>query len=140
VSVGEADQPNDLYARFRLRAALAPSTFLLRLDGGFEGRQIYSGGASGEGWKDALGDVTAQIYWQPTRWPRHTLMARVEGAGGWHMTQPFQLTLGGDRGVRGYDGDDFPGGRRVVLNAEDRVFVGWPHPQVFDLGMTVFGD
>jgi hypothetical protein len=28
----------------------------------------------------------------------------------------------------------------VVLNAEDRVFVGWPYPQVFDLGVTVFGD
>lgn len=139
VSSGVA-QPEDLYARVRVQAALAPRPFLFRLDGGFEGRQIYSGGVSGRGWKDALGEVAAQIYWQPVGASRHTVVARASAGGGWNLTQPFQLTLGGAGGVRGFDQNDFPGGRRLVLNVEDRIYLGWPHPQSFDLGVTLFGD
>ena len=80
------------------------------------------------------------MYWQPRDWPRHTFFARVAGAGGWQVTQPYQLTLGGAGSVRGYNVNDFPGGRRVVFSAEDRVYLGWPWPNLFDLGMTLFAD
>ena len=42
--------------------------------------------------------------------------------------------------MRGFDQGDFPGGRRVVVNLEDRIYLGWPHPQSFDLGVTLLAD
>ena len=68
------------------------------------------------------------------------MLFRGAGAGGWHTRTPFQLTLGGERGVRGYDRVDFPGGRRLLLTLEDRIYFGWPLPDVLDVGGTVFFD
>jgi hypothetical protein len=42
--------------------------------------------------------------------------------------------------VRGYHDEDYPGGQRVVLSAEDRIYLGWPYPDLFDLGTTLFAD
>ncbi len=134
------DQPDDLYVRFRVSAGAAPGPFLLLLAGGIQGRQVFSGGAADDGWTDVLSDLTLMLYWQPPDWPRHTFFTRLTGAGGWQVTGPFQLTLGGETGVRGYDVDDFPAGRRVVFSAEDRIYLGWPFPNLFDLGMTLFAD
>ena len=134
----DRDLPDDLYVRLRVRAGAAPGPFLLLFGGGLEGRRSFLGDA--DGWTDLLADLSLLMYWQPRDWPRHTFFARVAGGGGWQVTQPYQLTLGGAGSVRGYDVNDFPGGRRVVFSAEDRVYLGWPKPNLFDLGMTLFAD
>lgn len=136
----DGDPPDDLYARLRVAVAVAPEPFLLVLGGGLEGRQAFSGEQADAGWTDVLADLGLLFYWQPRDWPRHTFFARLAGAGGWRVTQPFQLTLGGSGRARGYGEDDFPGGRRVVFSAEDRIYLGWPFPELFDLGITLFAD
>ena len=134
------EPPQDLYLRFRVGAGAAPGAFLILLAGGIEGRQVLSGDATNHGWNDLLSELTLMLYWQPRNWPRHTFFARVAGVGGWNVTQPFQLTLGGVSGVRGYDRGVFPVGRRVVFSTEDRMYLGWPWPDLFDLGVTLFSD
>lgn len=91
-------------------------------------------------WQDVIADAEAFAYWQPRRGGRHTLVTRLAGAGGWHTRTPFQLTLGGETALRGYDRDRFPGGRRVVYSLEERMYFGWPLPDVLDLGGTAFVD
>jgi hypothetical protein len=135
-----ARQPDDLLGSLRAEWAGAGGPLLVVTAGGVEGRRIFAGAPAGERWKDVLAELTALVYWQPPALPRHTFFLRASGVGGWSLTQPFQLTLGGGAGVRGYSGDDFPGGRRIVLDAEDRIYVGWPHPELFDLGVTLLAD
>ncbi len=91
-------------------------------------------------WDDVLLDGELLAYFRRAALPRHTLVLRAAAAAAWHETTPFQLTLGGERSVRGYDLERFPGGRRVVFSIEDRIFVGWPWRDLFDTGLTVFAD
>ena len=105
------------------------------------------GGGAG-GMRDMLAEAGAYLYWQPgrrgeggagARTPRHTLVLGVTGVGGWDNSLPFQLTLGGPGGVRGYSREDLPVGRRFVAHMEDRVALG-TLPGLFDLGLTFFAD
>jgi hypothetical protein len=91
-------------------------------------------------WEDLYGEGELLAYWRPGVLARHTLVARAGGTGGWYVRTPFQLTLGGDRNLRGYQPDRFPGGRRAVFSLEDRVYVGWPWPESVDAGITLFVD
>src|SRR5690606_17395667 len=79
-------------------------------------------------------------YWKPSPLSRHTLVLRAATTSAWNTRTPFQLTLGGDRNLRGFREERFPGGQRLVLNAEDRIYFGWPWRDVIDLGATVFVD
>lgn len=137
------DQPDDMSARLgmELSSTVGPQVLVLTTVG-VEARQITSGVATvtADGWSDVLAEGAALLYWQPRALPSHTFLARAVGSGGWSVTQPFQLTLGGPAGVRGYHPDDFPGGRQVVLTAEDRLYLGWPFPRLLDLGATVMAD
>jgi hemolysin activation/secretion protein len=56
------------------------------------------------------------------------------------MDSPFQLTLGGRDAVRGFAEEHSPGGRRLLLTVEDRIFFNWPWPDLIDLGLTLFAD
>lgn len=91
-------------------------------------------------WRDVLGEGRMLAYWTPPWTTRHTFVGHVTAAGGWNNVTPFQLTLGGERALRGYDDWRFPGGRRVVLSAEDRYYLGWPFPDLIDLGLTAHVD
>jgi hypothetical protein len=135
-----ARQPDDLYASLRAEWAGRRRGLLAIAGGGAEARQVYAGGQRREPWSDVLAEATALLYWQPAALPSHTFFLRAAGVGGWSVTQPFQLTLGGGSGVRGYDQDDWPGGRRLVLNAEDRIYVKWPSPDLLDFGLTLLAD
>ena len=140
-TVGTAGTPDDFNTRIRLYAAAAPSPFTVVSQFGIEGRQVFFDPATERrGWRDVIGEFDLLVYWQPDRFDRHTVLARVAGAGGWTMDRPFQLTLGGRRGLRGFNEEDFPGGRRVVVNLEDRIYLGWPAPNFADLGITLFAD
>ena len=104
-------------------------------------------GGPDRGMRDMLAEAGAYFYWQPgrqegggdARTPRHTLVLGMKGAGGWDNSLPFQLTLGGPGGVRGYTREDLPVGRRFVAHMEDRVVLG-TLPGLFDVGLTLFAD
>jgi hypothetical protein len=138
LSTGE-NQPVDLYSRLRVFAGAAPSTLVLNSALTVEGRNLVGGVVDG-GWKDVIGEVDALLYWQPAALDAHTFLLRVGGAGGWSMQEPFQLTLGGPAGLRGYRDPDFPAGRRLLVSVEDRIYVRWPLPDLVDLGFTLFAD
>ncbi len=100
-----------------------------------EGRHIFDGSVGDEGgWKDLLDEFDVYAYWRPTETSRHTFFSRVSGTGGWSVTGPFQLTLGGSSGVRGYSVDGLPGGRRLIASLEDRIYLGSPGDGLVDLG------
>lgn len=138
LATGEGE-PASLYTRLRAFGGFATSSLVANVSLAAEGQNLLSGGRAGTGWRNQLLEVDGLLYWQRAE-RRHTLLARVSGAGGWDMTLPFQLTLGGPQGVRGYSDRDFPGARRLVLTVEERVYVPWPFPEVFDLGFTAFAD
>lgn len=105
-------------------------------------------GGPDRGMRDVLAEAGAYFYWQPgrreetgdnARTPRHTLVLGLKGVGGWDNSLPFQLTLGGTNGVRGYSREDLPVGRRFVAHMEDRVMLG-TLPGLFDVGLTLFAD
>ncbi|MDE2796525.1 MAG: BamA/TamA family outer membrane protein [Gemmatimonadota bacterium] len=100
------------------------------------------------GMRDVLAEAGAYFYWQPGRRgatvdtapaSRHTLVLGLKGAGGWDTSLPFQLTLGGPSGVRGYSREDLPAGRKLVAHMEDRIVLG-TLPGLFDVGLTLFAD
>jgi outer membrane protein assembly factor BamA len=105
-----------------------------------DARRDFHARTAGSEWKDLYGEGEVLAYVKPPVFPNHTLVLRAAGAGGWTTTTPFQLTLGGDRALRGYDPERLPGGRRMVFTAEDRYYFGWPFKEVFDLGGSAFVD
>ena len=132
------NEDSDFFARFRVFGGLAPGRWVLASAVSIEGRQIFGGGENG--WRDVLGEFDIYSYWRPSETSRHTLFARISGAGGWSVTGPFQLTLGGVSGLRGYSVDDLPGGKRLIASLEDRIYFGSPGNGFLDLGMTTFVD
>ena len=133
--------PSDLGARLRLYAGTARDQIVLVGNLGLDGRQVFfDPSTERNGWRDVLAEVDVLAYFQPSGLPRHTFLARLAGVGGWMVDRPYQITLGGNTGIRGYEEEDFPGARRLVLNLEDRIYLGWPFPGLFDLGLTFFAD
>ena len=132
------NEDSDFFGRVRLFGGLAPGRWVLASAVSLEGRKIFGGAENG--WKDVLGEFDIYSYWRPSETSQHTLFARISGAGGWSVTGPFQLTLGGVSGLRGYSVDDLPGGKRVIASLEDRVYFGSPGDGFMDLGMTAFVD
>ncbi len=132
------NEDSDFFARVRLFGGLAPGNWVFASGVSVEGRKIFDGTESG--WKDVLAEFDIYSYWRPSETSRHTLFARISGAGGWSVTGPFQLTLGGVSGLRGYALDDYPGGRRLIASLEDRIYFASPRNGFIDLGMTAFVD
>jgi len=138
--IGERDV-DDLFVRFRWYGASAPAPWVVASRLALQGRQIFFDPEfDRSGWRDVLAEFDLLAYWQPPMLPSHTFLGRVSAAGGWTVDLPYQLTLGGRRAVRGFDDTDLPGARRVVFTAEDRIYFGWPFPETFDLGATLFAD
>lgn len=72
--------------------------------------------------------------------PRHTAVARVAFDHGWRLDRPRQLSLGEDNGLRGYRASQFTGNRRLVINAENRVFLFDNWLKLIDAGGVLFFD
>jgi hypothetical protein len=132
--------PDDLYARLRFFAGHDPGTSFLFFNAGLEGRRVFARGPNGTGWRDVVGEADFFGYVRSRLMPGHTFFARVSAAGGWSLDTPFQLTLGGREALRGLKEEDLPGSRRLLMSLEDRIFVRWPAPQLFDLGITLFAE
>jgi len=131
------NEDSDFFGRVRLFGGLAPGNWVFASAVSVEGRKIFGGVENG--WNDVLAEFDIYSYWRPSETSRHTLFARFSGAGGWSVTGPFQLTLGGVSGLRGYSVDDHPGGKRLIASLEDRIYFG-SREGLVDLGMTAFVD
>ena len=70
---------------------------------------------------------------------RGVFLFGASAAGGWHIRTPFQLTLAGPNGIRGFGYGNLPVGRRVVLQGEHRYFLGTLFGAL-DLGSAVYLD
>jgi hypothetical protein len=112
--------------------------FVLRAGG--DARWDLRDGDPNARWNDLFLDGELMAYFRRNELSRHTVVARAAASGAWSTTTPFQLTLGGERAVRGYDSERFPGGQRLVLSVEDRIYLGWPWRDLFDTGITLFAD
>lgn len=97
-------------------------------------------GSADTGWRDLYTDAELLAYLQPAGSSRHTLFFRAAALGAWATRTPFQLTLGGERAIRGYHDERFPGGRRALFTLEHRLYLNGPFDQLLDLGTTAFVD
>ena len=91
-------------------------------------------------WGDVMGEIDLWAYLRSGPESPHTTVGSISAVGGWNASSPFQLTLGGDAGLRGFPRHLDPGGRRVVASIEHRRYLGWPLPDLFDLGGVAFLD
>lgn len=139
-SIPSLERDNDLLGTLKLYAGLDVGPVLFAGRVRLDARRVFEAPANSPEWEDIYAEGELLNYWKPDLLPRHTFFLRTSAAGAWNTHTPFQLTLGGDRSLRGYRYDRFPGGRRVVFNAEDRIYFGWPMPDVIDLGGTIFAD
>lgn len=105
-----------------------------------EARRDYRAAADDSEWTDVFGQVNLWAYLRREDDSPHVLVATVNAAGGWHDTLPFQLTLGRRAGLRGFPTHLYPGARRVVATLEQRAYLGWPFPELFDVGAVAFVD
>jgi hypothetical protein len=105
-----------------------------------DARRNHRAPATAPEWEDIAMEAELLAYFQTRQLGGHTLLLRAAGLGAWETRRPFQLTLGGDRALRGIAPDRLPGGRRLVFTLEDRVHFGWPLPDLADLGGTIFAD
>jgi hypothetical protein len=140
VQGGGSPSPDDLHTQLTLFHGGAWDGWTLNTRLYTEGRWVRRGGGSPAGWEDVFAEADAFLYWQPGVQGSHTVLFRASAAGGWSVRTPFQLTLGGRFGVRGFRDERFPGGRRIILTLEERMYLPWPAPELFDFGLTAFLD
>lgn len=103
-----------------------------------EGRRDLRSAVFQPGWTNVFAQADGWTYWRAS--DRHTVVGAVSGTGGWNTTLPFQLTLGEGSGLRGFPGDYLPAAIRVTGSVEARSYLGFPRPELFDLGSVVFVD
>lgn len=140
-SVGGLTDDAGVSLDFGLFGALEPMPGMLAgTQVQLEAKHGAVGGPSPDALRDVFGQLTGWLYWRPADDSPHTLVATVAAAGGWHTSVPFQLTLGGASGLRGYANHLLPGARRVVVSLEQRSYLGWPFPDLFDLGAVTHLD
>ena len=128
-----APRPQDVYTRGHLSFTVPFGLSLLTFATMAEARHIE------QGWRDILVDADVAAYGRVSALPSHTLFFRLQSAGGWETTIPYQVSLGGREGVRSLAEDRFPGGRMLRFVLEDRIAFPWPSDTA-DLGFTLFSD
>lgn len=105
-----------------------------------EGKRSSNSPPTESEWADVLVQLDAFAYWRPSPESRHTVVGAFSAAGGWYPSVPLQLTLGGRTGLRGAPDYLYPGAQRAVFTLEHRQYLGWPLPNLFDLGTAAFVD
>ena len=144
-SAAPGNRSHEMRGRISLFGGAAGESWIFNSELTIEAARLVAGTFSEETFsegtfRDILGEAGAYFYWQPPATPDHVFVVGVSGAGGWNTSLPFQLTLGGPSGVRGYDREEFPAGQRVVAHLEDRIALSGPLRDLFDLGLTLFVD
>ncbi|MGH7506257.1 MAG: BamA/TamA family outer membrane protein, partial [Longimicrobiales bacterium] len=139
-SIPALEEDDDTYITVTLYTGLEAGPALFALRSRADVRRDLDAPAADAEWEDLYGEAELFAYWRPAPDSRHTALFRAAAAGAWNTRTPFQLTLGGERALRGYDVERFPGGRRIILTLEERFYLGWPFKDVFDTGITLFAD
>ena len=143
-SLPSLEKDDDLFTTLTLYTGMEAGSALVVGHARLDARRDLGVQTEASEWEDVYLDGELLAYLKPgARAPspsRHTLLFRLAGFGGWQTRTPFQLTLGGERAVRGFDPDRYPGGRRLVASLEDRIYFGWPLPDLLDLGGSAFLD
>jgi hypothetical protein len=139
-SIPSLEQDDDTNITLTIYTAVAAGPALFAARSRADVRRDLAAPAGADEWEDLYGEGELFAYFKPRPDSRHTLLFRAAAAGAWNTRTPFQLTLGGERALRGYDIERYPGGRRLVLTLEERFYLGWPFRDVFDNGITLFAD
>ena len=139
-SITALEPDDDLYTTLVLYTGFELGDALLIGRGRIDARRDLRAAGDSPEWEDIYLENEILAYLQTRVLPRQTFFARAAITGGWNTRTPFQLTLGGLTGLRGFDRERMPGGRRFVATLEDRFYLGWPFPNVLDVGGTVFAD
>ncbi len=74
-----------------------------------------------------------------TRYPQ-AFVSRLRVDGGWQLDRDFQFVADGQNGLRAYPDFAFEGRRRVLMNVEQRLFLGREILQIFGPSVAVFAD
>jgi hypothetical protein len=74
-----------------------------------------------------------------TRYPQ-AFVTRIRLDLGWQLDRDVQFLADGQSGLRAYPDFAFEGSRRLIVNAEHRLFLGRELLQVFGPGIAVFAD
>ncbi len=121
-------------------AAHSPSQYFA-LFGEFSGRKHVDGGSS-----NIFFNAYAHYYLQMKKFsvgnvnfPRQTLAVNLSTLLTKDMDPPFQISLGENEGLRGYNFKSFTGQNRVLFNIEDRIFTPLDF-RVVGIGLAVFLD
>jgi hypothetical protein len=130
---GGAGLQRDWFAAGEVALGAEFERTLAFLRGKVEGRYLLAD----HRWDGVLADGQAVVYTELSH--RGVVVLSAAGAGGWSTRTPFQLTLGGPAGIRGYGATALPVGRRVVLQGEHRYFVGTLFGAA-DVGTVAFVD
>lgn len=139
-SLPQFEVDDDLTATLAVYSGIEVGDALVILRARGDGRRDLRADIDTEEWRDVYAQAELLTYLQTRQLRDHTIMLRFAAGGAWNTVTPFQLTLGGPRGVRGYRRERFPGGRRIVGTIEDRIYFGWPFRDVADVGGTLFVD
>jgi hypothetical protein len=83
-------------------------------------------------------DTRVVARW-PSKYP-HTFVSRLRLDLGRDLDRDVQFLADGQNGLRAYPNFAFEGTRRIVFNAEDRLFLGRELLQIFEPGAAVFID
>jgi len=133
-----AQKPADTFARADVFGGFSRPFTIGQLFLSLEGRALRE--TDGAAIRDGIGEGHLFIYrLLPGQWPQ-TLLFRLAAQRGWNLESPYQITLGGPDGVRGYGETEWPGAGRAVASLEDRVSLPGPFPELLDLGFTLFAD
>ena len=139
-SLAGFDSDNDMYLAADFYAAAGPPHLFLASRVRADARRDYDAQIGEPEMKDVLGEAEVMLYVRPEPMPDHTILFRAAASGGWNARIPFQLTLGGERALRGWPEEAFPGGQRLVLTVEDRWHHDWLAPDLADVGTSLFLD
>ena len=139
-SIAGFDSDDDMYLAGDFYAAAGPPHLFLASRVRADARRDYDADIDDPEMKDVLAEAEVLLYVRPDPLPDHTVLFRAAASGGWNTRTPFQLTLGGEGGLRGWPEEAFPGGRRLTLTAEDRWHHGWLVPDLADIGTSLFVD
>lgn len=88
-------------------------------------------------WRDLAVGGRGLVYLRPA--DADVIVASVRLNLRRNVDLPYQVALGGEEGVRGYNEEDLPTSSLVVFSAENRLNLPWFRPAV-GLGLTAFAD
>jgi len=107
-SVPSLADDDDLAGTLKLYGALEAGPALLAARMRFDARRDFAAAATTDAWRDFYADAELMTYYRAPA--QQTFFLRGALSGAWNTYTPFQLTLGGDRNLRGYRYERFRAG------------------------------